>query len=108
VSLGIPERDWKVLRKLKPLALDRFCKRALAELKYRATADDGEHHAAFLAVWDAMNRNNDELATAFDETSRSTALFRLMSYRRLKLLTDDEWNEFSEETRQTVFRAVKG
>jgi hypothetical protein len=35
--------------------------------------------------------------------SRSKAFLRLISIRRLKLLTDEEWNEFSEETRKSVF-----
>jgi len=106
MSLEIPERDWKVLRKLKPIALDRFCKRALAELKYRAMADDGEYHAAYLAVFKALQERDEELASAFNEMSRSQAFFRLISIRRLKLLTEEDWHEFSEETRQSVFQTA--
>ena len=105
MSLEFPERDWKVLRKLKPIALDRFCKRALAELKYRAAADDGEHHAAYLAVYKMLESRDEELACAFNDMRRSQALLRLLHIRKLKLLTDEEWNEFSEETRQRVFQS---
>lgn len=29
---AIPEADWKVLRRLHPLALERFCERVLCEI----------------------------------------------------------------------------
>jgi hypothetical protein len=108
MPLEIPERDWKVLRKLKPIALDRFCKRALAELKYRAKADDGEHHAAYLAVYKAMQERDAEIAAAFNDMRRSQAFLRLIGIRRLKLLTDEEWNEFSEKTQRSVFDVADG
>jgi len=43
------------------------------------------------------------MARAFDDMRRSQAFLRLIEFRRLKLLTDEEWIEFSEETRQAVF-----
>jgi hypothetical protein len=106
VPLDIPERDWKVLRKLQPTALDRFCKRTLAELKYLAMADDGEYHPAYLTVYKTLQTRDGELADAFNDMRRSQALLRLLHIRKLKLLTDEEWNEFTDETRERVFRSL--
>jgi hypothetical protein len=40
----ISERDWKLLRDLKPIALERFCDRVLAELAGVAGARDKSSH----------------------------------------------------------------
>jgi hypothetical protein len=33
VTRAIAEADWKVLRRVHPLALDRYCERVLAEIE---------------------------------------------------------------------------
>ena len=47
----IKESDWKLLRRLTPVALERFCRSALAEIN-RVTSDSGEgYHERFLEVF---------------------------------------------------------
>ena len=40
----------------------------------------------------------------FNDLKRSTALHQLTCMRRLELLTDDEFTQFGQETRETVQR----
>jgi hypothetical protein len=103
----ISERDWKLLRELKPIALERFCDRVLAELAGVASAPDKSSHERYLTAFDLIHRRNEELSHAFDGLRRSTALFQLAAMRSHRLLTDEEFARFSVETRDAV-RAIVG
>jgi hypothetical protein len=107
MSRVICEPDWKVLRELKPIALDRFCQRVLDEIARVASDASKTSHERYLAVYQLMERRDRELATAFNGLRRSTALLQLMSIQSHGLLTADEMSRFSAETREVV-RALTG
>ena len=98
----ISESDWKLFRRLKPLALERFCQRALAELVVIASDSSKSCHERFLKVFKQLQERNLELAAAFDDLRRSSALLQLSRVQWLGLLTDEELAEFSDETRRVV------
>ena len=98
----ISEADWKRLGRLKPIALDRFCQRVLAEVA-RVAADSARgSHDRYLEVFRLVQERDTELASAFDDLRRSTALFRLARMRALGVVTDQELGEFDAETREAV------
>ncbi len=81
----IKEPDWKVLRRVHPLALERFCERVLAEID-RVLRDGATNHMARL----------------FDNPRRSHALTMLAQTRSQGLLTEDEFSSLSPETRGAI------
>src|SRR5215217_7055944 len=95
----ISERDWKLLRELKPIALERFCDRVLAELAGVAGARDKGSHERYLAAFDLIRRRDRDLADTFDGLRRSTALLQLAAMRSRGLVTDEEFARFGAETR---------
>ncbi len=98
----IKESDWKLLRRLTPVALERFCRSALAEIN-RVTSDSGEgYHERFLEVFYLVNKLNDELGRAFDDHRRSNARQKLTVIMQGQLLTAEEFSRFSPETREAV------
>lgn len=100
----IHEADWRVLRQLHPVALDRFCEGVLSELS-RAAGESGKTaHERYLAVFDLLQGRRKDLGDTFDDMRRSTALLRLMAIRHRGLLTDVEFARFSSETREIVQR----
>jgi len=99
---GFPESDWKLFRKLQLLALDRFCQRVLAEVSQLAADVGKSSHERYLAVFKLLQRRDKELADAFNDPRRSTALVQLAQIRFRKLLTDEEFAGFSPETRASV------
>ena len=52
MSQEISESEWKILRELKPIALDRFCQRVLAEVD-RITTDTAKGRTS--ATWRFSN-----------------------------------------------------
>jgi hypothetical protein len=97
-----PERDWKVLRQLIPLALDRYCERTLEDVE-RVLADrSAGAHARYRSIYRILGERDVDLARAFDDVRRSTAIFHVRDIRHLGLLTPAEYERFSEETRASV------
>jgi hypothetical protein len=98
----ISEPDWKLFRELRPLALERFCERVLAEVS-RLGSDPGKSsHERYLAVFKPIERRDRELADTFDDFRRSTAWRQLAFMRSQGLLSDEEFERFSPETRGAV------
>jgi hypothetical protein len=102
MSRTIRESDWKLFRELHPVALERFCQRVLAEVEQIASFADKTNHERYLAVSQLLKRRDIELAKAFDDARRSTALQQLACLQTEALLTEVEMARFSLETRETV------
>src|SRR5947209_19627944 len=99
---GTHESDWKLFRQLQPVALDRFCERVLAEVTRLAADPKASHHERYLAVFRLLRRRDGELADAFNDPRRSTAMVQLARIQFHELLTEAEFAQFSPEARASV------
>jgi hypothetical protein len=99
---AISESDWKVFRQLQPIALERFCQRVLSEVGRLASDISKNSHEQYLAVFKLIERRDRELADAFNDLRRSTALEQLACIQSHELLTDEEFTRFSSQTRDAV------
>ena len=105
----LPEKDWKLLRKLAPVALERFCGRVLKDATAIANAPAKTSHERYLELYKLLKKQDRDLASAFDDHRRSTAFIKLAWIYSLGLLTEAELGSFSEETRETaLFLASRG
>ena len=96
--MQIPESDWKLLRKIYPLALERFCERVLAEVSSTASDKGKSFHERYLKIFTLMQNRGRELGNAFDNARRSIALFQLGEIYRNGLITEVELWRFTPET----------
>ena len=101
--MNLPEQDWKLLSRLKPLALERLCQRILTETQaLSAAAMEGEYHRVYLELYRHIQEQDRVVADCFNDWRRAQALFLLMHWRQQRLLTDAEFAGFSAETRNAV------
>jgi hypothetical protein len=98
----INEPDWKVLRRVHPLALERFCERVLAEIDGVSRNGAKSHHARYLQIFRIIKQSDGEIARLFDNPRRSHALTMLAQIRSQDLLTEDEFSSLSPETRAAI------
>jgi hypothetical protein len=98
----IKESDWKLLRPLAPLALERFCQDVLEKLEHIAADGSRTYHQRYLAIYDLVRRRDRELAKTFNDLRRSAALFQLTNLYSQQLLRDEEFSRFSPETQSIV------
>ncbi len=100
--MNIPESDWRVFKEVRGAALDRFCRRILGEC--RTLCDDGTEpaHARYLKLYRLIHQRDKEIAQAFNDFRRSTAITCLTTMWQLGLVTKTELDRFSPSTVQTV------
>ena len=98
----IKEPDWKVLRRLHSLALERFRERVLAEIDRVSRDGAKDHHARYLQIFRIIQQRDPEIACLFDNPRRSHALTMLAHIRSQGLLTEDEFSSLSPETRGAI------
>jgi hypothetical protein len=79
---GIPEADWRVFRSLHPIWLGRFCKRINGELMRLLSDDSRDAHEQYLATYKLMHKRDKEIANAFNDFRRSTAIVQIAIIRK--------------------------
>jgi hypothetical protein len=101
--MSLPETDWKKLTRLKPLALERLCRRILEEAQVLiAAAGEGDSHRVYQALFNHIQKSDRLIADGFDNWSRSHAIEHLVVWRGHHLITDEEFAVFSPESRAAV------
>jgi hypothetical protein len=102
MSAAIPEADWRVFRSLHPIWIDRFCKRVNGELLRTLSDDSRDAYQQYLDAYKLMHKRDKEIASAFDDFRRSTAIVQIAIIRKLGVITDEELGRFSESTRASL------
>lgn len=98
----IKEPDWKVLRRVHPLALERFSEGVLAEIDRVLSSGARSHHSRYLEIFKIIRQRDREMARLFDNLRRSHALTVLAEIRSQGLLTEEEFSSLSPETRSAI------
>ena len=99
---NIPERDCKVLRSLQKGLLENYCDNSLAKLKAIHENSRESSHNRFIALYNTIEKENEELGYLFDDLRRSRALLTLIQWRRADLLTDEMLEKLTAETQATI------
>jgi hypothetical protein len=96
------EADWRTLRRVHPLALERYCERVLGEIG-RVTYDGTRTaHQRYLEIFKIIEHCDREMASIFDDPKRSNALSILARMRSAELMMEEEFLSRSPETRSAV------
>jgi hypothetical protein len=107
MSHEISEADWRVIsRELKPLALDRYCRRVLAEVS-AVIASERSSHERYLELCHVIDRRDRELGNTFNDLRRSTATMQLLAMWSLGLFERSELDRLTAETRQWLLSCRK-
>ena len=98
----IAEADWKVLRRVHPFALERFCERVLSEIEHITHVRSQSAHQRYLDIFKIIEQRDRQMASIFDDPKRSNALTMLARMRSEGLLMADEFSSLSQETRSAI------
>ena len=102
MSREIKESDWKLFRRLHPVALERFCQRVIEEVGSATSSYVDRYHDCYLKLFDLMQSRDREIASAFNDPRRSNAFILLANIKELGLLTEEELMQFSPEARDAI------
>ncbi|MBI4752356.1 MAG: hypothetical protein HY774_28030 [Acidobacteria bacterium] len=98
----IKESDWKIFSKLFPEALERLYQRYLKEIEAVAADDSKTYFDRFEEISTLTRDRRKEVNRGFDRFSRSRAVSQLAYIKALDLLTEEEFQRFSPETRELI------
>ncbi len=98
----LPESEWRTFRELREVALERFCKRVLDDIRPLMETSTGSYHERYLEIFRMLGDRDEALGRAFDNPRRSQMLFQLVAIDQLELLTPEEWDRFRPETLQKI------
>lgn len=93
----IKESDWKVFKRVREAALERFCGRVLDEIARINSDNTKNKHERYAAIYRLVHERHKEINSIFDYLRRSTAVQQLCSFRLNDLVTEQELREFSPE-----------
>src|ERR1043165_1437589 len=102
MSRSVSERDWKVFRELRQIALARLCDKILGEAKAEIERPEKSSHEKYLSLYKLMDKRDDDVARAFNDFRRSTALKQIGIIHSMGLFTAEELRRFSPETVQII------
>ncbi len=100
--MGVSESDWKVFRKLREPALERYCERVLNELDRISSDESRSHHERYLEVFQLLRDRDEMLARAFDAPRRSQMLQQLATMHALDLLEADDLAHFAPDIQERI------
>jgi len=66
-----------------------------------------DFHERYLEVFQLIKKRDKEIAWAFDDMRRSNAIMLLANIMESDLLVDEEFSQFSPETRESVEVIIK-
>lgn len=98
----INEKDWKYLRKIQGDILNRHCDAILEYFEMIVQNRIGAEHESYLQISSAIKRKDKELATTYNDIKRSNAVLKICEMRRHLAMTDEEFERFTQETRDIV------
>ena len=65
MSQNFSEADWKLLRELHPIALNRYCQKALEDIKQIADDADKSPHETDLEIYKAVQSQDQDIRLGF-------------------------------------------
>jgi len=98
----IPESDWKIFRDLRPVALNRLCEEILTDVRRQTDRPGKTAHEKYLALYKLLHQRDKDIARAFNDFRRSTALAQLGIIHSQGLFTAEELQRFSPMTREIL------
>ena len=100
---NIKESDWKYLKKLKPLLLERACAKINREAEViLQNKENHDQYQLYMALYQHYQKKDDMLAGCFDDYRRSTALYKILHLLHQGIMTDAEFAGFSTETKEII------
>ena len=87
---------------MKDELLNVACERIIEKVETTIKGRGKKSHEAYLKLWKILNKEDEEIATMFDNLKRSNAVYKLAAWKRNGLITDEELAQFSEETQETI------
>ena len=103
---SIPEKDWKLFRKLQSELTAKACEFVFSQVDSIATVRAGKEHQSYLDLYRLIETEDAKIAEMFNNPTRNNVLLKIVTLKRNNVLSIDQLQMFSEETQEFVNRIL--
>lgn len=103
---SVPEKDWKLFRKLQASLLAKTCESVFMKVEEIANKRADDEHQSYLSLYDLIKIEDAKIAEMFNNPTRNNVIFKIAALKRFDVLTDDQLQQFSDETQTTIYRML--
>lgn len=104
---SVPEKDWKLFRKLQNDLTDKACDQIFNKVEKLSKNRSGTEHSSYLALYNLIQSEDKKIAKMFDNPTRNNVLMKLVALMRFGVLTQEQFQKFSQETQDSVESLLK-
>lgn len=98
----VPEKDWKLFRKLQIDLTAKACELIFVKVEELSKKREGIEHKSYLDLYDLIQAEDARIAEMFDNPTRNNVLMKLVSLKSYGVFTEEQFQMFSQETQDRV------
>ena len=100
--LSVPEKDWKLFRKLQNDLTAKSCELIFIKVDELAKNRKGIEHKTYLGLYCLIQTEDAKIAEMFNNPTRNNVLLKLVSLKGYGIFTEEQFKMFSQETQDRV------
>ena len=101
-SMSIPEKDWKIFRKLQTELTDTACEMIFRRVEDIANERHGKEHQSYLELYRLIESEDDKIAEMFNNPTRNNVSLKIAALKKHNVLSDEQLQLFSKQTQEFV------
>ncbi|MEZ9597151.1 hypothetical protein AB4298_21330 [Shewanella sp. 10N.261.52.F9] len=103
---SVPEKDWKLFRKLQVELTAKACELVFERVENITNDRVGKEHQSYLDLYNLIDDEDAKIAEMFNNPTRNNVLLKIVSLKKHGVLSDEQFQLFSEETQEFVSRML--
>jgi len=103
---SIPEKDWKLFRKLQSELTAKACELVFRQVNNIANVRSGKEHESYLDLYRLIETEDAKIAEMFNNPTRNNVILKIVTLKKYDVLSVEQLEMFSEETQEFVNRIL--
>ena len=103
---SVPEKDWKLFRKLQAELTASACEMVFKQVENIANERNGKEHQSYLDLYHLIEAEDSKIAEMFNNPTRNNVSLKIVALKNHGVLSDAQLALFSEETQEFVSRVL--
>ena len=99
---SIPEKDWKLFRKLQSELTAKACELVFRQVNDISSVRAGKEHQSYLDLYRLIETEDAKIAEMFNNPTRNNVRLKIVTLKKNEVLSDGQLKMFSEETQEFV------
>lgn len=99
---SVPEKDWKLFRKLESELTASACEMIFKQVEEIAGNRSGKEHQSYLDLYRLIEAEDLKIAEMFNNPTRNNVLMKIVALKNHEVLSDAQLELFSKETQEFV------